>query len=58
VEPSSRHLLVVFNDLAIADSRRSLRVLETSGPPTYYVPRDDVRMDVLREATGRTTVCE
>lgn len=58
VEPTSRHVEVVFNDLVLADSRRSLRVLETSGPPTLYVPFDDVRMVILREANAAVTVCE
>ena len=31
----------------MADSTRAQRVLETSHPPTYYIPRDDVRMDLL-----------
>ena len=28
--------------------RRALRVLETAGAPVYYVPREDVRMDLVR----------
>jgi uncharacterized protein (DUF427 family) len=32
---------------ALADSTRALRVLETSHPPTVYVPPDDVRGDLL-----------
>jgi uncharacterized protein (DUF427 family) len=31
---------------ALADSTRALRVLETSHPPTVYVPPDDVRGDL------------
>ena len=34
----------------IAESDRALRVLETSSPPTIYIPREDVREDVLIEA--------
>ena len=42
----------------IAESVRALRVLETASPPTIYVPREDVRMDLLRPADGKRTFCE
>jgi uncharacterized protein (DUF427 family) len=42
----------------IADSARALRVLETSHPPTIYVPPEDVRGDLLRPSPARTTWCE
>ncbi len=43
VEPSRRHVVVVFAGEVIADSTRALRVLETSHPPVYYVPPEDCR---------------
>jgi uncharacterized protein (DUF427 family) len=57
VEPTHRRVRVVFNDTVIADSRRAQRVLETSHPPTYYIPREDVQMDYLQPST-RATYCE
>ena len=42
----------------LADSTRALRVLETSHPPTVYVPRPDVRSDLLTESDARSTWCE
>jgi uncharacterized protein (DUF427 family) len=48
---------VIFGGVAVADSKRALRILETSHPPTYYVPPEDVRMDLL-EPTGRRSFCE
>ena len=36
----------------IASTRRAWRVLETSHPPTYYLPRDAFADGVLREASG------
>ncbi|MCS7289004.1 MAG: DUF427 domain-containing protein, partial [Roseiflexus sp.] len=45
VEPTSRRVRVVFGGVTIADTRRALRVLETSHPPTYYIPPEDVRME-------------
>jgi uncharacterized protein (DUF427 family) len=57
VEPSERHVRVVVDGTVIADSRRALRVLETSHPPGWYVPREDVRVDLL-QPTSRQTTCE
>jgi uncharacterized protein (DUF427 family) len=57
VEPSSRHIQVLFGGVVIADTRRARRVLETSHPPVYYIPREDVRMEHLAQ-TPRHTYCE
>jgi uncharacterized protein (DUF427 family) len=57
VESVPERLRVVVGGTTIADTRRGQRVLETAGAPVYYVPRDDVRMDLL-ESSPRTTVCE
>jgi uncharacterized protein (DUF427 family) len=57
VEPSDRHIRIIVDGTVIADSRRAVRVLETSHPPGWYVPAEDVRMDLLRP-TSRQTVCE
>jgi uncharacterized protein (DUF427 family) len=48
---------VVFGGELIAETRRALRVLETSHPPVYYLPREDVRLQVLQPEAG-ATVCE
>ncbi len=52
-----QRLRVVFGGVTVGDSARGWRVLETSHPPVYYLPPDDVRMDLLRPATGRS-FCE
>ncbi len=57
VEPVTDRIRVVVGGIAIADSTRAMRVLETSHPPTYYVPREDVRSDLLRPSPA-TSVCE
>ena len=49
VEDSSRHLQVWFNGVLIAETRRAKRVLETSHPPTWYLPPEDVRREYLHE---------
>jgi uncharacterized protein (DUF427 family) len=50
-------LRVVVDGEVVADTVRGHRVLETSHPPTYYIPAEDVRADLLRPS-ARTTVCE
>lgn len=57
VEPSEQHIRVVVDGVTIADSVRAIRILETSHPPGWYVPHQDVRMDLLRASDTRTA-CE
>jgi uncharacterized protein (DUF427 family) len=57
LEDSSRHIQVFFNGVVLADTRCAKRVLETSHPPVYYIPPDDVRLEYLR-ASKRSTFCE
>ena len=54
VEPSGEHVEVVLGGRQVAVSDRSWRVLETSHPPTYYLPRDAFADGVLRPASGHT----
>jgi len=59
VEPSTEHVVVEHRGRRIVDTRRALRVLETSHPPTYYVPVADVAAGVLEPARSRLrTSCE
>jgi uncharacterized protein (DUF427 family) len=54
VEPTTRRVWVVLGGVTFADTRRALRVLETSHPPVYYIPPDDVRGEYLSPATLHT----
>lgn len=56
-QPIGGHLRIVFAGRPIAETRRGVRTIETSHPPTYYFPREDVAADILRRATG-TSFCE
>jgi uncharacterized protein (DUF427 family) len=58
VRPSSRRVRIRFGDVTVADTNAALRVLETAGAPTWYLPREDVRMELLRPSRGRGSVCE
>jgi len=55
---SSRHVVIRFEGLLIADSRRAWRVLETSHPPTWYLPAEDVVPGVLQRSAAASTICE
>ena len=57
VESSTRRIRVIFNNETIADSHKTWRVLETSHPPVYYIPLEDVQQHYL-VPTQRTTFCE
>jgi uncharacterized protein (DUF427 family) len=57
VERTDSHIVVVHAGVTIADTRRAWRVLETSQPPVYYVPPDDVALAHVRASPHRT-FCE
>jgi len=56
-QPSDKHVRIVCNGATIAASRRPYRVLETSHPPSYYLPPEDVELTYFLP-TERRTVCE
>jgi uncharacterized protein (DUF427 family) len=49
---TGRRIVVEVGGQAIADTRRAVRVCETSHPPVYYVPRADIADGVLEPAPG------
>jgi uncharacterized protein (DUF427 family) len=55
--PCDRHVRVEIFGEVLADTRRSLRVLETFHPPTYYLPPEAMNLDMLVPAPGRS-LCE
>jgi uncharacterized protein (DUF427 family) len=57
LEPSSKRIRVIFNGETIADTTSAYRVLETSHPPVYYIPPEDIKMEYLHP-TNRQTFCE
>ncbi|MBL8152015.1 MAG: DUF427 domain-containing protein [Blastocatellia bacterium] len=57
LEPTSAELVVIFAGEVIARTCRGFRVLETSHPPSYYFPPEDVRLDLLQQLTRRS-FCE
>jgi len=57
LEQTPKRLRAVFNGIALLDSTRAYRVLETSHPPVYYIPQADIQMGYLTR-TARNTFCE
>jgi uncharacterized protein (DUF427 family) len=57
VVPSAEHVVIALDGEVVADTRQSLRVLETSHPPVYYVPADAITLGLLAPVSG-TTFCE
>jgi uncharacterized protein (DUF427 family) len=54
---SAESIRVVLGGVVIAETATSWRVLETSHPPTYYLPRDAFIAGSLVPAAG-TSYCE
>jgi uncharacterized protein (DUF427 family) len=54
--PSSRHVVVSLGGEILADTHRPVLLVETSLPPRWYLPREDVRMDLLTPSQTHT-VC-
>ena len=57
LEPFAGRITIELGGEVIASTDRGWRVLETSHPPTYYLPRSAFRAGVLREAPG-SSWCE
>ena len=51
---SSRHVQVVLGGQIVAETRRPRLLFETGLPTRYYIPKLDVRMDVLHPTPTRT----
>jgi len=51
------HIRIVFNKIIIIDTHQAYRVLETSHPPTYYLPIDQFKKGIFVPNSG-TSFCE
>lgn len=56
-QPTDAHIVIEHRGRVIADSRAAIRTLETSHPPSYYFPRDDITPGILRRGEG-SSFCE
>lgn len=57
LERSDAHVEVRHADAVVADTHRAWRMLETSQPPAFYLPPEDVAMHLLRPTAG-ASLCE
>lgn len=57
LEPSNELVAVSSSAVPLAETRRSLRVLETAGPPTYYIPEQDINWSQLAKIS-HSSFCE
>jgi uncharacterized protein (DUF427 family) len=57
VEAVPERIRVVVDGIDVASSTNSVRVLETAGPPVYYIPPAGVRLDLLT-ASPHASYCE
>ncbi|MFK7956714.1 MAG: DUF427 domain-containing protein [Lysobacterales bacterium] len=55
--PDERTVEVFYADKLLAKSSRSVRILETASPPTFYLPAEDVDLSQLTVMPGRS-LCE
>lgn len=51
-------MVVKFGGLVVADTTSAFRVLETSHPPTWYLPPDSVTPGLLAPSRQPSTRCE
>ena len=56
VVPSSRHVQVILGGEIVADTRQARFLFETRLPTRYYIPPEDVRMDLL-VPSNKATAC-
>ncbi len=57
IVPFDGHIRIIYNDNIILDTNRAFRILETSHPPTYYLPIKDFKENVLEHTAGQS-YCE
>jgi uncharacterized protein (DUF427 family) len=52
--PSTRHVQIAIQGTVVADTRTPVLLFETGLPIRYYIPREDVRLDLLTPTGART----
>lgn len=57
VVDSNRQVQVMLNNNLVVDSHNTVRVLETSSPPVFYLPRKEVNTTLLIPSPT-TSLCE
>jgi uncharacterized protein (DUF427 family) len=55
ITPSTHHVVVKVDGAVVADTEHAMALDETGIPTRYYLPRDDVRTDLLTRTDAATT---
>lgn len=58
LEAVKKTLTVIAAGEIVARTNRGYRVLETSHPPVYYFPQEDIRMELVEIHAGGSSFCE
>jgi uncharacterized protein (DUF427 family) len=58
LEPVPARIRIRHRGITVADTGAALRILETSHPPVYYIPREGVAGERLRPSASRQSFCE
>ena len=56
-EATTARIVIEHAGRIVADTRAAIRTLETSHPPSYYIPPHDIAPGILRRAEG-ASFCE
>ena len=56
-QPADARIMIEHRGIVVASTRAAIRTLETSHPPSYYIPRADIAPGILRRAAG-SSFCE
>lgn len=56
-EASTAHIVIEHRKIVVADTRAAVRTIETSHPPSWHIPPNDIAPRVLRQAEG-SSYCE
>ncbi len=58
MEQESCEILVMYNSIPLASTRKALAILETASPPTFYIPPSDVQIEQLTTVVQKSSFCE
>lgn len=56
-EPCAAHIRIKHRGVIVAETRNAICTYETSHPPSYYIPPQDIAPGLLRRASG-SSYCE
>ncbi|MEL6500287.1 MAG: DUF427 domain-containing protein [Cyanobacteria bacterium J06623_1] len=58
LERSPQEVKIVLDEITIVQSSNTYRLLETSHPPAYYIPPEDIKLEYLQPVASGRSFCE